>query len=127
MISHGVYDGSGASHEAEKLWACLKNGVGGTGQMLSTVRGSVGFAETPSFEELVSVYCRCRGISTALDNFHFFLALSYFKLAAISQVILSHLLKCHLLVRSILELGRRVQNLHNSLEYPGPFHSSWFL
>ncbi|XP_009869990.1 PREDICTED: acyl-CoA dehydrogenase family member 11-like, partial [Apaloderma vittatum] len=41
--------------------------------------------ETPSFEELVSVYCRCRGISTTLSNFNFFLALSYFKMAAIAQ------------------------------------------
>uniref|UniRef100_A0A8C0FKE9 Acyl-CoA dehydrogenase family member 11 n=1 Tax=Bubo bubo TaxID=30461 RepID=A0A8C0FKE9_BUBBB len=44
--------------------------------------------------ELVSIYCRCRGISTALSNFNFFLALSYFKIAAISQVIHSHLQKC---------------------------------
>ncbi|NWU93005.1 ACD11 dehydrogenase, partial [Upupa epops] len=44
-----------------------------------------GTMETPSFEELVSVYCRCRGISTTLSNFNFFLALSYFKMAAISQ------------------------------------------
>ncbi|NXP79621.1 ACD11 dehydrogenase, partial [Ramphastos sulfuratus] len=50
-----------------------------------TLLGFKDTIETPSFEELVSVYCRCRGISTALDNFHFFLALSYFKLAAISQ------------------------------------------
>uniref|UniRef100_A0A8C0IG26 Acyl-CoA dehydrogenase family member 11 n=1 Tax=Bubo bubo TaxID=30461 RepID=A0A8C0IG26_BUBBB len=42
-------------------------------------------SETPSFQELVSIYCRCRGISTALSNFNFFLALSYFKIAAISQ------------------------------------------
>uniref|UniRef100_A0A672TNE8 Acyl-CoA dehydrogenase family member 11 n=1 Tax=Strigops habroptila TaxID=2489341 RepID=A0A672TNE8_STRHB len=41
--------------------------------------------ETPSFEELVSVYCRCRGISTDIANLNFFLALSYFKMAAISQ------------------------------------------
>ncbi|NXR56205.1 ACD11 dehydrogenase, partial [Hippolais icterina] len=41
--------------------------------------------ETPSFEELVSIYCRCRRISTTLSNFNFFLALSYFKMAAIAQ------------------------------------------
>ncbi|NWY28186.1 ACD11 dehydrogenase, partial [Pheucticus melanocephalus] len=41
--------------------------------------------ETPSFEELVSIYCRCRHISTTLPNLNFFLALSYFKLAGIAQ------------------------------------------
>uniref|UniRef100_A0A8C4TW99 Acyl-CoA dehydrogenase family member 11 n=1 Tax=Falco tinnunculus TaxID=100819 RepID=A0A8C4TW99_FALTI len=47
------------------------------------VQGTV--LETPSLEELVSIYCHCRGISTTLSNFNFFLALSYFKMAAISQ------------------------------------------
>ncbi|KAM6132490.1 acyl-CoA dehydrogenase family member 11 [Pterocles gutturalis] len=50
-----------------------------------TVLGFKGTIETPSFEELVSIYCRCRGISTALSNFNFFVALSYFKMAAIAQ------------------------------------------
>ncbi|KFO87487.1 Acyl-CoA dehydrogenase family member 11, partial [Buceros rhinoceros silvestris] len=50
-----------------------------------TVFGFKGTIETPSFEELVSIYCRCRGISTALSSFNFFLALSYFKMAAIAQ------------------------------------------
>uniref|UniRef100_A0A8C2SUE8 Acyl-CoA dehydrogenase family member 11 n=1 Tax=Coturnix japonica TaxID=93934 RepID=A0A8C2SUE8_COTJA len=49
-------------------------------------QGSVfNFKENPSFEELISVYCRCRGISTTIPNLNFFLALSYFKLAGISQ------------------------------------------
>uniref|UniRef100_A0A8C3U8T4 Acyl-CoA dehydrogenase family member 11 n=1 Tax=Catharus ustulatus TaxID=91951 RepID=A0A8C3U8T4_CATUS len=47
--------------------------------------GQGSILETPSFEELVSIYCRCRHISTALSNFNFFLALSYFKMAAIAQ------------------------------------------
>ncbi|KAM6276197.1 LOW QUALITY PROTEIN: acyl-CoA dehydrogenase family member 11 [Spheniscus humboldti] len=50
-----------------------------------TVLGFKDTIKTPSFEELVSIYCRCRGISTSLSNFNFFLALSYFKMAAISQ------------------------------------------
>ncbi|NWJ06605.1 ACD11 dehydrogenase, partial [Crypturellus undulatus] len=44
-----------------------------------------GNIETPSFEELISIYCRCRGISTAIPNLNFFLALSYFKIAGIFQ------------------------------------------
>ncbi|XP_072507436.1 acyl-CoA dehydrogenase family member 11 isoform X1 [Notamacropus eugenii] len=39
----------------------------------------------PSVEELALIYCRCRGISTSLPNWNFFLALSYFKLAGILQ------------------------------------------
>uniref|UniRef100_A0A8C2SXE5 Acyl-CoA dehydrogenase family member 11 n=1 Tax=Coturnix japonica TaxID=93934 RepID=A0A8C2SXE5_COTJA len=46
---------------------------------------SLNVFENPSFEELISVYCRCRGISTTIPNLNFFLALSYFKLAGISQ------------------------------------------
>ncbi|KFV87972.1 Acyl-CoA dehydrogenase family member 11, partial [Struthio camelus australis] len=41
--------------------------------------------EMPSFEELISIYRRCRGISTTFSNLNFFLALSYFKMAGISQ------------------------------------------
>ncbi|KAM6160596.1 acyl-CoA dehydrogenase family member 11 [Erethizon dorsatum] len=39
----------------------------------------------PSIEELISIYCRCRGINPILPNWNFFLALSYFKLAGIAQ------------------------------------------
>uniref|UniRef100_K7FUX8 Acyl-CoA dehydrogenase family member 11 n=1 Tax=Pelodiscus sinensis TaxID=13735 RepID=K7FUX8_PELSI len=39
----------------------------------------------PSLEELISVYCCCRGISTAISNLNFFFALSYFKIAGICQ------------------------------------------
>ncbi|XP_065255315.1 acyl-CoA dehydrogenase family member 11 [Emys orbicularis] len=50
--------------------------------------GTLSFRDTvgiPSLEELISVYCRCRGISTDLPNLNFFLALSYFKIAGICQ------------------------------------------
>ncbi|NXO08228.1 ACD11 dehydrogenase, partial [Oriolus oriolus] len=50
-----------------------------------SILGFKGIIETPSFEELVSIYCRCRRITTTLSNFNFFLALSYFKMAAIAQ------------------------------------------
>ncbi|XP_045394767.1 acyl-CoA dehydrogenase family member 11 isoform X2 [Lemur catta] len=39
----------------------------------------------PSVEELISIYCRCRGINSVLPNWNFFLALSHFKLAGIAQ------------------------------------------
>ncbi|XP_074844381.1 acyl-CoA dehydrogenase family member 11 [Carettochelys insculpta] len=50
--------------------------------------GALSFRDTigiPSFEELISVYCHCRGISTVLPSLNFFLALSYFKIAGICQ------------------------------------------
>ncbi|ERE75350.1 acyl-CoA dehydrogenase family member 11 [Cricetulus griseus] len=36
-------------------------------------------------EELISIYCRRRGINPNLPNWNFFMALSFFKLAGISQ------------------------------------------
>ncbi|XP_048649971.1 acyl-CoA dehydrogenase family member 11 isoform X4 [Marmota marmota marmota] len=49
----------------------------------SQIQESIGI---PSMEELVSVYCRYRGINPILPNWNFFLAFSYFKLAGIAQV-----------------------------------------
>ncbi|XP_058513220.1 acyl-CoA dehydrogenase family member 11 [Ochotona princeps] len=46
----------------------------------------------PTLEELISVYCRCKGISSFLPNWNFFLALSYFKFAAIAQGVYSRYL-----------------------------------
>ncbi|XP_040818794.1 acyl-CoA dehydrogenase family member 11 [Ochotona curzoniae] len=43
----------------------------------------------PTLEELISVYCRCRGMSSILPNWNFFLALSCFKFAAIAQGVYS--------------------------------------
>ncbi|XP_072859600.2 acyl-CoA dehydrogenase family member 11 isoform X2 [Pogona vitticeps] len=51
-------------------------------QNLQSIRGIAGI---PSFEELTMVYSRCRGTSINLSNLNFFLSLSYFKLASISQ------------------------------------------
>uniref|UniRef100_A0A8C0WVB6 Acyl-CoA dehydrogenase family member 11 n=1 Tax=Castor canadensis TaxID=51338 RepID=A0A8C0WVB6_CASCN len=39
----------------------------------------------PAVEELISIYCHCRGINPNLPNWNFFLAFSYFKLAGIAQ------------------------------------------
>ncbi|KAM6450865.1 acyl-CoA dehydrogenase family member 11 [Liasis olivaceus] len=44
-----------------------------------------GIAGIPSFEELIMIYSRFRAISTSPPNLNFFIALSYFKLASISQ------------------------------------------
>uniref|UniRef100_A0A673CVB9 Acyl-CoA dehydrogenase family member 11 n=1 Tax=Sphaeramia orbicularis TaxID=375764 RepID=A0A673CVB9_9TELE len=47
----------------------------------------------PSVEDVVSIYCRCRGISSGLPGLNFYLALSVFKMAGIAQgVYARHLL-----------------------------------
>uniref|UniRef100_A0A8C4PI09 Acyl-CoA dehydrogenase family member 11 n=1 Tax=Equus asinus asinus TaxID=83772 RepID=A0A8C4PI09_EQUAS len=43
------------------------------------------FIGIPSMEELISIYCHCRGINSILPNWNFFLALSHFKMAGIAQ------------------------------------------
>ncbi|KAM5291857.1 acyl-CoA dehydrogenase family member 11 [Ctenodactylus gundi] len=55
----------------------------------SLIQDSIGI---PSMEELISIYCRCRGITPVLPNWNFFLALSYFKLAGIAQGVYSRYL-----------------------------------
>uniref|UniRef100_A0A8D2CYF6 Acyl-CoA dehydrogenase family member 11 n=1 Tax=Sciurus vulgaris TaxID=55149 RepID=A0A8D2CYF6_SCIVU len=55
----------------------------------SHIHESIGI---PSMEELISIYCRCRGINSVLPNWNFFLALSYFKLAGIAQGVYSRYL-----------------------------------
>uniref|UniRef100_A0A673CP81 Acyl-CoA dehydrogenase family member 11 n=1 Tax=Sphaeramia orbicularis TaxID=375764 RepID=A0A673CP81_9TELE len=44
----------------------------------------------PSVEDVVSIYCRCRGISSGLPGLNFYLALSVFKMAGIAQVSSHH-------------------------------------
>ncbi|KAL1781767.1 acyl-CoA dehydrogenase family member 11 [Sigmodon hispidus] len=46
----------------------------------------------PLMEELVSIYCHRRGIDPNLPNWNFFMALSFFKLAAIAQGVYSRYL-----------------------------------
>uniref|UniRef100_A0A3B4Z0L6 Acyl-CoA dehydrogenase family member 11 n=1 Tax=Stegastes partitus TaxID=144197 RepID=A0A3B4Z0L6_9TELE len=48
---------------------------------------------TPSVGDLISIYCRCRGIPSVLPQWNFYLALSNFKMAGIAQGIYArHLL-----------------------------------
>ncbi|KAG8009508.1 Acyl-CoA dehydrogenase family member 11, partial [Nibea albiflora] len=60
----------------------------GTMGSLKGIEGSI-----PSVSDLISIYCRCRGIPSALPELNFYLALSIFKMAAIAQGIYArHLL-----------------------------------
>lgn len=61
--------------------------------LISTM-GSLGGVEgIPSPEDLISIYCRCRGIPASVPQLNFYLALSVFKMAGIAQGIYArHLL-----------------------------------
>uniref|UniRef100_A0A8C0B4R1 Acyl-CoA dehydrogenase family member 11 n=1 Tax=Buteo japonicus TaxID=224669 RepID=A0A8C0B4R1_9AVES len=85
---------------------------------------------TPSFEELVSIYCRCQGVSTTLSNFNFFLALSYFKMAAISQgVYARHLIgnasaeNSHEFAKMVKPLAERGLELSKRSSFSSTHHS----
>ncbi|XP_054479307.1 acyl-CoA dehydrogenase family member 11 [Anoplopoma fimbria] len=58
--------------------------------IMGTLKGIEGI---PTAEDLISIYCRVRGIPSALPQFNFYLALSAFKMAGIAQGIYArHLL-----------------------------------
>ncbi|XP_037239723.1 acyl-CoA dehydrogenase family member 11 isoform X1 [Falco rusticolus] len=95
-----------------------------------TVLGFKDTIETPSFEELVSIYCHCRGISTTLSNFNFFLALSYFKMAAISQGIYARYLignasaeNSHEFAKIVKPLAERGLELSERSSFSSTHHS----
>ncbi|XP_068160493.1 nephrocystin-3 [Antennarius striatus] len=54
-------------------------------QIVSTMGSLKGIEGIPNVDELISIYCRCRGIPPTLPPLNFYLALSVFKLAGISQ------------------------------------------
>ncbi|XP_032485491.1 acyl-CoA dehydrogenase family member 11 isoform X1 [Phocoena sinus] len=65
----------------------------------------------PSMEELISIYCRCRGINSNLPNWNFFLALSYFKIAGIAQGVYSRYLLGNNASESSFQFANIVQPL----------------
>uniref|UniRef100_A0A673CP71 Acyl-CoA dehydrogenase family member 11 n=1 Tax=Sphaeramia orbicularis TaxID=375764 RepID=A0A673CP71_9TELE len=54
--------------------------------IINTLGSLKGIEGIPSVEDVVSIYCRCRGISSGLPGLNFYLALSVFKMAGIAQV-----------------------------------------
>ncbi|GLD54678.1 acyl-CoA dehydrogenase family member 11 [Lates japonicus] len=61
--------------------------------VVSTMGSLKGIEGIPTVGDLISIYCRCRGIPSALPQLNFFLALSVFKMAGIAQGIYArHLL-----------------------------------
>nr|XP_010986122.1 acyl-CoA dehydrogenase family member 11 isoform X1 [Camelus dromedarius] len=69
----------------------------------------------PSMEELISIYCRCRGINSNLPNWNFFLALSYFKMAGIAQGVYSR----YILGNNASESSSRFANIVQPLAETG--------
>ncbi|XP_061050651.1 acyl-CoA dehydrogenase family member 11 [Eubalaena glacialis] len=65
----------------------------------------------PSMEELISIYCRCKGINSNLPNWNFFLALSYFKIAGIAQGVYSRYLLGNNASESSFQFANIVQPL----------------
>uniref|UniRef100_A0A3P9HS28 Acyl-CoA dehydrogenase family member 11 n=1 Tax=Oryzias latipes TaxID=8090 RepID=A0A3P9HS28_ORYLA len=60
------------------------------GNIINTFNGIEGI---PAAADLISIYCTCRGTPTTLPHLNFYLALSFFKMASISQGIYArHLL-----------------------------------
>ncbi|XP_059182716.1 acyl-CoA dehydrogenase family member 11 [Centropristis striata] len=61
--------------------------------IISTMGSLKGIEGIPTAADLISIYCRCRGIPSALPELNFYLALSVFKMAGIAQGIYArHLL-----------------------------------
>ncbi|TNN73436.1 Acyl-CoA dehydrogenase family member 11 [Liparis tanakae] len=65
-----------------------------TSMNITSTMGSLkGIEGIPTVEDLISIYCRVRGIPSALPQLNFYLALSVFKMAGIAQGIYArHLL-----------------------------------
>nr|XP_020457892.1 acyl-CoA dehydrogenase family member 11 [Monopterus albus] len=61
---------------------------------ITSAMGSLkGIEGIPPVDDLISIYCRCRGIPSALPQLNFYLGLSFFKMAGIAQGIYArHLL-----------------------------------
>ncbi|XP_043082513.1 acyl-CoA dehydrogenase family member 11-like [Puntigrus tetrazona] len=62
-------------------------------QVFSTMGGVTGVKGIPSPDDLISIYCHCRGIPNSLSQKNFFIAMAIFKMASIAQGIYArHLL-----------------------------------
>uniref|UniRef100_A0AAY4DN66 Acyl-CoA dehydrogenase family member 11 n=1 Tax=Denticeps clupeoides TaxID=299321 RepID=A0AAY4DN66_9TELE len=65
----------------------------------------------PSVKDLISVYCHCRGIPPSIPELNFFVALSFFKLAAIAQGVYARSLLGNASAPNAAEFGESVEPL----------------
>ncbi|XP_013868840.1 acyl-CoA dehydrogenase family member 11 [Austrofundulus limnaeus] len=77
-----------------------------------TVGSLQGIEGIPAAGDLISIYCRCRGIQPAsVPQLNFFLALSVFKMAAIAQGIYARYLQGNASAPNANEFGQNVEPL----------------
>ncbi|XP_070841821.1 acyl-CoA dehydrogenase family member 11 [Chaetodon trifascialis] len=65
----------------------------------------------PTVDDLISTYCRCRGIPSALPQLNFYLALSLFKMAGIAQGVYARHLLGNASAPNAAQLGQCVEPL----------------
>uniref|UniRef100_A0AAX7TZ10 Acyl-CoA dehydrogenase family member 11 n=1 Tax=Astatotilapia calliptera TaxID=8154 RepID=A0AAX7TZ10_ASTCA len=74
----------------------------------------------PTVEDLISIYCRCRGIPPALPQLNFYLALSVFKMAGIAQGIYARHLLGNASAPNAAQFGQCVEPLAKVALQLGP-------
>ncbi|XP_049420541.1 acyl-CoA dehydrogenase family member 11 isoform X2 [Epinephelus fuscoguttatus] len=80
-------------------------------KLTSTMGSLQGIEGIPTVGDLTSMYCRCRGIPFALPQLNFYLALSIFKMAGISQGIYTRHLLGNASAPNAAEFGQCVEPL----------------
>ncbi|XP_072307044.1 acyl-CoA dehydrogenase family member 11-like isoform X1 [Eucyclogobius newberryi] len=79
---------------------------------LSSSLGSLkGVEGIPAVEDLISIYCNCRGIPSSIPDLNFYLALSVFKMAGIAQGIYARYLLRNASAPNAAQFGQCVEPL----------------
>ncbi|XP_041670325.1 acyl-CoA dehydrogenase family member 11 isoform X2 [Cheilinus undulatus] len=79
--------------------------------IVSTMGSLKGIEGIPSVDDLISIYCQCRGIPSALPGMNFYLALSDFKMAGIAQGIYARHLMGNASAPNAAQFGHCVEPL----------------
>ncbi|XP_010777505.1 acyl-CoA dehydrogenase family member 11-like [Notothenia coriiceps] len=79
--------------------------------IISTLGSLKGIEGIPNVADLISIYCRCRGIPSSLPELNFYLALSVFKMAGIAQGIYARHLLGNASAANAEEFGQCVEPL----------------
>ncbi|XP_048009144.1 acyl-CoA dehydrogenase family member 11 isoform X2 [Megalobrama amblycephala] len=80
-------------------------------KVISTMGGVTGVEGIPSPDDLISIYCCCRGIPNSLPQLNFFIAMAVFKMAAIAQGIYARHLLGNASSINAAEFGESVEPL----------------
>ncbi|XP_051738696.1 acyl-CoA dehydrogenase family member 11 isoform X2 [Ctenopharyngodon idella] len=80
-------------------------------KLISTMGGVTGVEGIPSPDDLISIYCCCRGIPNSLPQLNFFIAMAIFKMAAIAQGIYARHLLGNASSINAAEFGESVEPL----------------